>query len=470
MSFYHILPSNSDSDTFPNNNAASFSVTVDPPYILDDSWEVALMNITHSNCINTFANEEITIAENFEGYSVLRKVTKPTKVILSKPKGEKYFDRLREIIKEIQVKTDNLLQMNILVDRKTNIFNISWKTDSSKCFFICSTELRKVLQLDLDTITFWDAISTKRIYENEELGKGDDELSITIGPFSYESQEIVIKKGNEDIDISAIIERFNKSMHINGKQIATLELLSENRVMIRKLEDDNFLLILGQDFHEAMRHQQGGVFKPNSHFFLPFDISYGFKRIYSVYLYEIFPSPFTQSLTKTINLHRQQFLSPSIAIQYVNDCLSEYDFVQFTLIEKDIVMLKITKENISVSFSSDLRDIFGFDETTYEGKKGFLSSAPISLSRRIQYFYIYSDVCDMVRVGDTKAPLLSILPFNAKECRLLTEKRFTLPMYVPVKKTHISSITVEIYDDAGKIIPFHSDALTSIRLHFRKQK
>ena len=103
-------------------------------------------------------------------------------------------------------------------------------------------------------------------------------------------------------------------------------------------------------------------------------------------------------------------------------------------------------------------------------KRDFLSSAPISLSRRIQYFYIYSDVCDMVRVGDTKAPLLSILPFNAKECRLLTEKRFTLPMYVPVKKTHISSITVEIYDDAGKIIPFHSDALTSIRLHFRKQK
>ena len=34
-------------------------------------------------------------------------------------------------------------------------------------------------------------------------------------------------------------------------------------------------------------------------------------------------------------------------------------------------MLKITKENISVSFSSDLRDIFGFDETNNEGIKVF---------------------------------------------------------------------------------------------------
>ena len=132
--------------------------------------------------------------------------------------------------------------------------------------------------------------------------------------------------------------------------------------------------------------------------------------------------------------------------------------------------MEIKNRHCGITFDNDLRDILGFDKNTYEGKGIYKTSAPLSLTRHIHYFYIYSDICDMVRVGDTKAPRLATIPFNAKECRLLTEKRFTLPMYVPIKKTFISQITVNICDDAGKLVPFHHDSITMLRLHFRKSR
>ena len=132
--------------------------------------------------------------------------------------------------------------------------------------------------------------------------------------------------------------------------------------------------------------------------------------------------------------------------------------------------MQIITEHLQVTFDNDLRDILGFDKNSYDGKGTYSSSDSLSLTRRIQYLYVYSDVCDMVRVGDTKAPLLAVIPFNAKECRLLSEKRFPLPMYVPVKKTYISDISIGIYDDAGKIVPFHRDGITTLRFHFRKNQ
>ena len=41
-------------------------------------------------------------------------------------------------------------------------------------------------------------------------------------------------------------------------------------------------------------------------------------------------------------------------------------------------------------------------------------------------------------------------------------------MYVKVNRNDISQIDIKIYDGAGVLVPFHQDAVTNIRLHFRK--
>ena len=63
MSFYHILPSNTAKDRFPRNKAAQYSIPIDDVQQLDGQWEVAVAQLTYSNCLYTFDHETISIEE-----------------------------------------------------------------------------------------------------------------------------------------------------------------------------------------------------------------------------------------------------------------------------------------------------------------------------------------------------------------------------------------------------------------------
>ena len=134
----------------------------------------------------------------------------------------------------------------------------------------------------------------------------------------------------------------------------------------------------------------------------------------------------------------------------------------------NVVHVTITSKDISIDFSKDVQDILALDQAHYQGKCHVKGSDVISLTRRINYFYIYSNISEFVRVGDTEAPLLCHFPFNPKLCSVITERVFKQPSYIKVKGNRLSQIDIGIYDDAGKLIPFHRDALTTIRLHFRR--
>ena len=137
--------------------------------------------------------------------------------------------------------------------------------------------------------------------------------------------------------------------------------------------------------------------------------------------------------------------------------------------DNDKLKMEIKNRGTSIHFTDTLRDILALDKNTFTGKGTYEATGSISLTRRIRYFYIYSDIGDMVRIGNMEAPLLAVIPFQPKSCRVLTEKTFRTPMYVPVKRNYISQIDIAIMDDAGCRIPFTDDsATTSLRLHFRQ--
>ena len=63
MSFYHIQPSDLAKNRFPNNKAAEFSISIDDTQQLTGLWEVAVAQLTYSNCLYTFDHETISIEE-----------------------------------------------------------------------------------------------------------------------------------------------------------------------------------------------------------------------------------------------------------------------------------------------------------------------------------------------------------------------------------------------------------------------
>ena len=469
MEFYHILPSNSSISTYPNNNASLFRIPVVPPYILEDKWEVALMNLTHSNCIDTFDNDHMLIRESFKDYTGLKKVTSPTKIYLTVPKNEKYGDIHRELASEINTKLSGLLEIREEYDPSTHSKFFKRSVLVKDFFFIFSKKLMEIFQLFSDVITHWDSEDSKRIdpYQSHYELTSDHELSVIIVPYKSSHSEIIIKKSNEDVNISTLVNRFNEKLNIDEKQIAKLTVGSYDVVKFEKCHHDNYVVICSKELHDALRHHQSGIYEPKEQQFLPYDMTHSFKFQYSVFIYDINVTPYAFSRTRDITLPRQQFLTTDNAINFINVCVNDKR-INFICNKDKKVEMQIATEELEVTFDNDLRDILGFDKNSYNGKGTYSSSNSLSLTRCIQYFYVYSDVCDMTRVGDTKSPLLGVIPFNAKECSLLSEKRFTLPMYVPVKKTYISDILVGIYDDAGKNVPFHRDAITTVRLHFRK--
>jgi hypothetical protein len=96
------------------------------------------------------------------------------------------------------------------------------------------------------------------------------------------------------------------------------------------------------------------------------------------------------------------------------------------------------------------------------------SPNPINPEAGFETLYVYSDIAEMQLVGDVQAPLLRTV--NVTETKALTVcKSFSNPHYLPVTRSHLDTIEIDIRDDAGKKVPFESGK-SIVKLHFRQRK
>ena len=114
MSFYHILPSNTSPETFPNNHASEYSTPITNAHQLNGNWEVALVNATHSNCINSFNNDTLTIQHKKVN---LTQITKPVSLKVTLPtKGhhEEHDDFRRRVVEVLRLETDSISRFRLV--------------------------------------------------------------------------------------------------------------------------------------------------------------------------------------------------------------------------------------------------------------------------------------------------------------------------------------------------------------------
>lgn len=172
-------------------------------------------------------------------------------------------------------------------------------------------------------------------------------------------------------------------------------------------------------------------------------------------------------MEKTITIPPCSFEKVDAAIQFINSRIND-NRIRLDCTSKRVT-LYITDAKLSVTFDNTLRDILAFNKNTYEGPLTYTANGNFSLIRCIQYLYIYSNLASNVRIGNTESPLLAIVPFLVNgSCSLLTEKIFKIPMYISIKQRRVSQIDIAIYDGAGQPVPFVSDAVTTVCLHFRQ--
>ena len=463
MNFYHVLPSNSSPEYFPTNHASEFSTPVINPYNLQGKWEVALMNISYNSCIYTFDNDVITVDEKCSLETRLKQAQKPVKVMFSLPTSSKIFEAVKEICAEIQVKFKNLLEVKLTAENKY----CTWYVKNHDYFVIISQSMKNMFNLFVDVFTPWDTHPANYypIDGNAAIPTEAEDMFIVLVPLTYNRKDILLKEANEVISAETLRDRFNMRIPKDMASVTFDESTHHFRVY---KQNDHHALLYSEDLLVAFAHRQGGLYSKGEQQFWGYYFDRGFKPPWYVSIYNIDVIESEHSpLTKEICLDHQQFRQHCDVIPYLNQKIND-DRIVFSCDKANYLHLKITDRNVTVHFDDTLRDIFAFDQNDYSGKGIFSASDEFSLARRIKFLYVYSNVGDMVRVGDTEAPLLAMLPFSFSSGCILKEKIFKSPMYVPMPREHISQIDIVIYDGAGKLVPFVHDSVTTLRLHFRQ--
>ena len=455
MSFHHILASNVTPKDFPNNHASSFSTPIYNPYDLKGKWEVALTNLTHSSCIYTFNNESYEIYDSSITPDLLPRLEKDYKINISFPTGELIPSERIAYIQNL-VNNHDLLKHVLRLKRVSDGY-LRWIVTNPNIILIISRDLQIAFRLYSQVITSEDEWPIN-YFVMDSVQRIRDAHIIIIRKDKF-TEKIMMKEMNKEMNLNDLLITFNEKM----KGVAKLT-FKEDTIYLKKLYDDNIVVLPSKALSRMFGFRQVGSLYPDEAHFSSYTWPETYEKAWYVRLYRLRPDDANSAL-HTFHLARKPFATRDEACAYLNQLDPR---VSFSCNAQNIVTMEIKKPTVKVRLDNDLRDILAFTSNEYKGKGKVIASDVFSLIRRIHYLYVYSNISDLLRVGDTQAPLLAILPFNAKDCEPHRERTFRNPMYIPLVRDYISQIDIEIRDDAGQLVPFHDDALTTLRLHFRK--
>ena len=122
----------------------------------------------------------------------------------------------------------------------------------------------------------------------------------------------------------------------------------------------------------------------------------------------------------------------------------------------------------TISFKNGIHDVLGFSQTEYTARKeDYAADLVVNLTRGINSMFVYCDLCQPIRVGNTLAPLLRNIAFNTSTYGEQVSITYDRLIYIPVTKTFIDSIQIHLCDSIGETIPF-VEGLTNCILHFKR--
>ena len=456
MSFFHVLPSNVAPDSFPQNHASAYSTPISNDYHLNGKWEVALLNITYSGCINTFHHDQLTVEKAFDLKERLE--TSEDAIMLH------FTGRTpRTLIDDMNKKLEGVIIFSL--DAKGEFY--SYKVTMDGVFAILSYPLMKRLELWNDVLSKWDSeprnyhsLTSKKLWE-------DMDYRIILIPPSHPKTTITVKGENESMDRKKFVKEFNVRFK---DDLRVEENEKKTRFTLHKLQDNETMVVLSPALHRMTSFRQAGMYAKQSAQYINHDFeNNNFKPPWEVHLYKLNTMRSeTARMSIPITLGSLSFYQRQDAVTYLNSILAPHNVV-IRLSKNNVLKMQFKDDKTRIILSDTLRDILAFPHNEYSGKGVWKGNGAFSLARRIHYLYVYSNVSDYVRIGDTQAPLLAVIPFNPDVCvNLLQETTFKSPMYVPVIQNPISQIDIAIYDGAGELVPFVADAVTSLRLHFRR--
>jgi hypothetical protein len=142
---------------------------------------------------------------------------------------------------------------------------------------------------------------------------------------------------------------------------------------------------------------------------------------------------------------------------------------------KDVFSYKtqISKVSLSLSqtkgvhMSDKLRDVLGFTRNHYIGGHFSYGERVANVNHGLECMYVYLDLIEDRVVGDTRAPLLRMVPLSRFRSATVFHT-FLDVHYVPIKYNSFDRLTVNIRNGAGDLIPFdRGEVILTLRVRRR---
>ena len=139
-------------------------------------------------------------------------------------------------------------------------------------------------------------------------------------------------------------------------------------------------------------------------------------------------------------------------------------FVYHAVLQKVTVQVY---DDCQIELSPTLQQMLGMHDT-YLGQGMHRSVHVVDVNQGYYSLYVYCNLIEPWLVGDSRAPLLHIVPIEGHNGQMIT-KTYQHIHYLPLLQKHFQTIEIDIKKDTGEHVPFELGKLV-VTLHFRKQR
>lgn len=429
-SFYLTLPSNASRIDYPNNKQSSFTINLENELNLVD-FEVALCEINYSPFFSTNLGF-IEIENLFQNkYKLIHGDNFKIPVsILNSISAKDLCEKLNNLIKQHYLLKD-ILYLNKLLTKKIDSETLELAFNINK-----TNNENNIFELELYRS---NEINSKYVFIDKEESIYKTKFLQLIPILNYNKNLMRYEFTAEQVLILA-----NKFKIILFIYKVTLGI---------KIDEFNFKNNLGAFIlNDELENEQ-------------FLASLFIEKELKLEASNLDFIRETKKLSRTLIIFKNE----------QNNIISQYkiiDLPKLSFIHNDEdslrSLIQIHFENkLKVKFNGTLANIFGFMEKiqTLNENSYFLIDSTI---KTINYALIYTDFIEQQYFGESKKPILKIIPIkSSSDTEVVTF--FDSLHYVRVSKTSINSITINIKDLFDQTIKFENNfAFIILKLHFRK--
>lgn len=439
---YIVLPSN----VYATNTPADFTTTFEIPIQLDNvnEWEVALVEMNFKNSIKTIVDDN---AEVFTNYT--NRKSNETDQTLNESKVE-YFTFDYNATPLHSKSTRFLINIRKMI-KLSNLSSLS--TDNFQFYYVPETGYMYYKNIS----KFETIVTFPEIQMLSQLGFINKKFNFTFNRIKSQGivrantkpQIITTTKGISYIILESIIV---KKKDIASSSLKFVDSISMKETDFQRQEDnfdDSNIEVKTYKMYPHVMNINMKMIKYNITF-IPYD------EVKRKVILKIKSGTYTDAKDLETELNKDVEFIKFFKFSF-DERLNRFDLITIT-----------EDKTATLHLKNGLHDVLGFTEkvlkTSTENQKGDLE---VNLLRGISSLFVYCDILETIRVGNTMSPLLRAVAYNTRKYGEMVHVNYNNPIYLKVNKTFIDTITIKICDSTGELIPF-IEGLTTMLLHLKR--